>query len=126
MDDYKSDVKVLIYNAGWCPDCNAEMKQLAPQADNYDGQPVVFFSLSAAGYKTGSQPDSTFLKSWQQKYQIPFPVLAAPGDPGKLFGQDAIPNVEVIDFNDKLTYIAIQPAITDLFTQINQVLSTRQ
>jgi peroxiredoxin len=125
IDDYANNVKVLIYNAGWCPDCNQEMKELAPQATNYDGRPVVFLSLSAAGFKSGSQPDATFLKQWKDKYQIPFPVLASPNDPGKAFGQDEIPNVEVLDFQDKLTYLAVQPAIKDLFAQIDQLLSSR-
>jgi len=123
VDDYKPFVKVLLYNTGWCPDCNDEMKELAPRANEYDGRTVVFFSLSAQGFTSGSQPDATFLKAWKDKYQIPFPVLASPGDAGKQFGQSYIPNVAILDANDKLAYKAVAPDISTLFTQINQVLA---
>jgi peroxiredoxin len=124
LDDYKNTVRVLVYNAGWCGPCNEEFDELSPRVREYEGKPVTFISLSAAGYSRNAPADQSFLQSWRQRHGIPagFVVAASPRDYGTHFGQNAIPNAAVVDANGKLTYKDVAPGVDGLFQEINKVL----
>ena len=127
LDDYKDNVRVLLYNAGWCGPCNTEFQELRHRQDEFEGQPVKLLSLSSSGWRNGSKPDATFLKSWQQKHGVKFPVLASYKDAGKNFikGPIYIPNVAVIDASGKLSYAAVNPGVEKIFAEVKKALSKR-
>ena len=72
-------------------------------------------------------PDSQFLQEWRSHHNIPasFSVLGSPRDGGNLFGQQYIPNVQIIDANGKLTYKDVAPEVETLFTNINAALGSK-
>lgn len=130
LDDYKNMVKVLIYNAGWCPPCNTEFKELGKRVKEFSGKSVVFISLSSQGWKRGDAPNTTFLKEWEKKHnlkfaasqKINFVVAAAPGDFGKnFFTELAIPNVAVVDKTNTLYYKEIGAEVDDIFKKVKEL-----
>lgn len=124
LDDAKNTVRVLNYGTGWCPDCNVEMAALAPKSKKYSGKPVIFLSLSAASFESGGEPTPEFLKAWKQKHSIPFPVLASPKDPGRLFFDPpfSIPNFVIVDQAGKLAFKSAEVGIDEIFKEIDQLL----
>ncbi len=118
-------VRVFMYNAGYCGPCNEEMAALIPRVKEYDGKPVLFLSLSIADYN-GSRPTPEFLKSWQQKYNIPFPVLAAPrSELAQYDDQPGIPMDIIVDQNGKMSAMVEgydNGGIDVLFGKINALL----
>lgn len=96
--DNLGKVQVFVYNAGWCPPCNAEMGDLSKMYPEFANQEVVFASLSGEGYARGSKPDQTFLKSWKAKHKIPFVVAGKYKDFGKSFSAPgSIPFAVIVD-----------------------------
>ena len=121
----KPTVKVLLYNAGWCPPCNDELSEIAPRVTEFAGKPVTFLSLSASGWQHGSEPTMQFLKEWAAKHKITFPVLASPKDAGKKFIAPPIyiPNVAIVGKDGKLTYKAINPGVDVILDEVRSALS---
>ena len=96
--DNVGKVQVYVYNAGWCPPCNSEMQALPNVYKKFDGEPVVFASLSGEGWRRGQQPDAEFLRSWQEKHRINFVVAGKFKDFGKHFNSPgSIPFAVIID-----------------------------
>lgn len=98
--DNLGKVQVYLYNAGWCPPCNSEMGELAGEVGEFDGQNVIFASLSGEGWQRGSKPDATFLKSWKAKHHIPATLVIAGKfrDFGGQFGNPgSIPFAVIVD-----------------------------
>lgn len=96
--DNLGNIQVFIYSAGWCPPCNAEMRELAPAYQEFAGEPVTFASLSAEGWARRSQPDQAFLRAWQQKHNIPFVVAGKFRDFGQNFNSPGfIPFAVIVD-----------------------------
>lgn len=123
LSDSLGEVTVLLYNTGWCPDCQQEMLELVPRLGEWDGKPVQFLSLSAAGFSS-APPDAEFLKKWKTMYSIPFPVLASPRDPGKKFFVPpySIPAAVIVGADGKLAYKAQGPTVDAIFDAIRQAL----
>lgn len=124
LADYPNRVRVLVYNTGWCPDCNSEMSALAPKSTEFANNPVTFLSLSSEGFRKGVQADAEFLKLWKAKHSIPFPVALSPRDVGKLFLEPPIyiPNVAVVDTTGKLAFKEVEPNLDKLFATIRQLI----
>jgi len=59
---------VIFYRGGWCPFCNAQIKEMADNSERFEeiGVLPVFISVDT--------PDAVSLTN--QTYQIPFPVLS--------------------------------------------------
>lgn len=117
-------VRVLLFNAGWCGPCNEEFKEIGPKVKEFDGKPVIFVSLSSDGWTNGSKPDSTFLREWEVKHNIPFLVAASPKDAGKKFFDPPlyIPNVAIIGKDGKLAYKAVNPGVSAVFEEVRKHL----
>lgn len=124
LNFYALRVRVLIFNTGWCPDCNVEMEELIPRLPEFAEKPVLFLSLSASGFSSSEPPSSEFLKSWKEKHNIPFPVLASPKDPGKKFFDPPymIPSVAIVGMDNRLFYKANGPDIDTLIDRVNEAL----
>ncbi|MBI4404154.1 MAG: TlpA family protein disulfide reductase [Deltaproteobacteria bacterium] len=123
VDDAKETVRVLVYNAGWCPPCNAEMEELAPKVSEFQGKPVTFISLSTAGWVKYSPADVPFLREWRDRYKIPFTVAAAPSsEMYQFFTQPRIPNVAILRKDGKLAYKAIGASPETIFSQVRRLL----
>lgn len=125
IDDYKSNVKVLIYSAGWCGPCKNEMAELSGKVKKFFRKDVVFFSLSSQGWTGNSPADATFLKSWKTKFNlnfgkdIQFVVAAAQDDFGRnFFSNPGIPNVAILDKNNKLTFKGMGVPVDEMFDKI--------
>lgn len=123
LDDAKDTVRVLLYNTGWCGDCNAEFTKLVPRVKELSNQPVTFVSLSAAGWTRPAPPDLQFLIEWKEKHEIPFTVAASPKDAGKLFFESpqTIPNVAIVDKTGKLAYKSIEGSLDEMFKEIKRL-----
>ena len=117
-------VRVLMFNAGWCPACNEKMGELVQKVDVFKNSPVVFYSLSSEGYKRGAPADAEFLKNWKEKHKIPFIVAASPRDPGRKFFEPPlyIPNVVIVGRDGKLTWKEMGPEIDDLLDAVREAL----
>ncbi len=122
-------VRVLVYNAGYCGPCNDEMSALAPRVKEFAGKPVVFLSLSVADFNGGT-PTPDFLKQWEEKYAISFPVLAAPqSDLLQYTDNPGIPMDILVDQQGKLSEMVEgydDGAIDSLFAKINALLAGRR
>ena len=117
-------IRVLLFNSGWCGSCNEEFQALIPAITEFDGKPITFISLSAAGWSRPAPPNSKFLQQWKEKHNIPFTVAASPKDLGASFFEPPhyIPNVAVIDQTGKLRYKAIEPGVEGLLKEIRKLL----
>ena len=125
LDSFPSTVRVLIYSAGWCPACNAEIDEISARVKEFNGQPVTFISLSSQGDEHGQDPTVDFLKSWKERHNIPFVVAAAPKDAGKHFFTPPlyIPNVALVGKDGKLAYKAVAPDVDTLFEEVRKALA---
>lgn len=96
--DNVGKVQVFIYNAGWCGPCNSEMHELSQDAVQFEGQPVVFASLSGEGWSRGAKPTAKFMGEWKAKHGIPFVVASKYRDFGKAFNSPgSIPFAVIVD-----------------------------
>lgn len=129
LEDFKGNVRVLLYNAGWCGPCNAEFAELSRRVGAYAGKAVTFISLSSNGWTGGSAPDITFLRSWKARFRLPdsFVVAAAPRDAGINFIPPpiGIPNVAIVDKEGKLFYRAVSPGVPAILAQVNRLLAAK-
>jgi hypothetical protein len=102
--DNLGKIQVFVYNAGWCPACNAELGELPGVASQFTGQPVVFASLSGEGWNRGERPDITFLQEWKLKHNIPFVVAGKYRDFGTAFNPPGyIPFTVIVDKQGNVT-----------------------
>jgi thiol-disulfide isomerase/thioredoxin len=124
LNDSAGDVRILLYNAGWCPPCNTEFKELVPQIGEFKNKNVTFISISAEGWSRGAIPNATFLKEWQSKHNIPFEVTGNRRDFGKDFFNppNYIPNVVIIDENNKLTYAKVNPGADAIMDEVRNMV----
>jgi len=96
--DNVGSVQVFVYNAGWCGPCNSEMSELSHLYPEFEGQPVVFASLSGEGWSRGTKPTTKFMSEWKAKHKIPFVVAGKYRDFGKAFNSPgSIPFAVVVD-----------------------------
>ncbi len=96
--DNVGKVQVFVYNAGWCGPCNSEMGELSDTYPQFEGQPVVFASLSGEGWSRGAKPDARFMAEWKARHNIPFVVAGKFRDFGKSFNSPgSIPFAVVVD-----------------------------
>jgi len=124
LSDHGNQIRVLLFNAGWCGPCNSEMDELVPQVSEFNQKQVTFISLSAEGWERGDSPDQTFLRSWKKKHHIPFFVAASPDDFGSDFSdQSYIPLVAIIDSHGKLAYSAVSPGADAIVQEVRSLLS---
>jgi peroxiredoxin len=122
LSNLQDRVRVLIFSAGWCPECNQEFQRLVPRLHEIANLPVDLISLSAAGWKKTSPPDQTFLKQWKDSHQIPFAVAASPKDAGQeFFEQVYIPNFVVLDKKGRLAYKYAGSDIDRLFATVRKL-----
>ena len=121
---FVGNVKVLIYGTGWCPECNKEIAVFAKRTGEFNDKPVTFISLSSQGDLQGIAPTPDFLRSWKERHQIPFLVLASPKDSGRYFFAPPlfIPNVVVIGRDNRLAFKAISPSVDEVFAEIKKAL----
>ena len=119
-------VRVIVNNAGWCPPCNDELKELGKSAHlEFNPMEVIFISLSAEGYSRNTKPDQTFLASWKEKHKIPFIVAGDYKNFGKdYFSSPAIPNVAILDRSGKLFWKAIGPEVSEVYAEVRKALAT--
>jgi thiol-disulfide isomerase/thioredoxin len=123
LSSASNTVRVLLFNAGWCPPCNQEFSELIPEVGQFANEPVTFVSLSAQGFTHGASPNQQFLQQWKEKYSIPFTVAASPNNFGTDFETESyIPNVAIITKDQMLFYAAIAPGVDVTFQQINAAL----
>lgn len=127
-DEDWGSVRVLLYNAGWCGPCNSEFSELVPKVGKYKDKPVVFISLSSAGWTSGSTPSKQFLTEWKDKFKIPFYTAASPKDAGKKFFDPPlyIPNVAIVDRAGNLAFKAVNPGVDKIFSEVDKLLKRRQ
>ncbi len=122
-------IQVLLYNAGWCPDCNQEFTDLSKGVGQFDGKGVIFISLSANGFDNASPPDATFLAQWRARFNLPasFIVAASPNDAGMTYFNPPyyIPAVVIIDQNGTVVYEAVEPGADVIFDQVNSLLNQK-
>jgi hypothetical protein len=122
------EVRVLLYNAGWCGPCNTEFASIARETAEFEGKPVRFISLSSAGWTSGSSPNKTFLTSWQNKHGLAkakasFVIAGSPRDAGKDFFKDVyIPNVAIVDTTGKVAFKAINPGVSKIVSEVRKLL----
>ncbi len=96
--DGVGNVQVFVYNAGWCGPCNGEMSELSRLYSEFEGEPVIFASLSGEGWSRGAKPNAQFLGEWKAKHNIPFVVAGKFRDFGKAFNSPgSIPFAVVVD-----------------------------
>lgn len=123
LDEMKGAIKVLLYNGGFCGPCNVEFSELVPRVDEFAGKPVVFISLSVAGWSNSSAPTTQFLREWKERWDIPFTVAAAARKEGFSFFTDPrIPSVVIVDGEGKLVYKAINPGASTIFSKIKKLI----
>jgi thiol-disulfide isomerase/thioredoxin len=122
--DKEGDVKVFVFNAGWCGPCNQEMAALSRMAPQYEGKPVTFASLSGEGWRRGAKPDQKFLKEWKARHKIPFVVAGKFRDFGKQFGAEGgIPFAVIIDQKGDIAEKGyLEPS--DIRRTVDQLLGT--
>lgn len=125
LEQHKAKVRVLLYNAGWCPPCNEEFSEISPLTGEFDGQAVEFISLSASGWSKTAPPDAKFLKEWKAKHGIPFTVAGSPKDAGKQFIEPPlyIPNVAIIGKDGKLAYAEVNPGVPAILAEVRRLLA---
>ena len=124
LSDAANNIRVLLYNAGYCPPCNQEFAELVPKVSQFNNQPITFISLSEAGWAGGLKPNTQFLQEWKAKHQIPFMVAASPRDGGIAFGAEDIPNVAIIDKQNKLVYKASLPGAEMILLEVRRALAS--
>ncbi len=124
LNETHNTVRILLYSAGWCGPCNQEFSELVPRVGEFQGQPVVFMSLSCESFDH-SEPDAEFLKAWRERHQIPFTVAASPFDCGKKFipPKIYIPNVAIIGKDGNLSYKAMNTSVDTIFSEVRQALA---
>lgn len=123
LDEMKGSVKVLLYNGGFCGPCNTEFSQLVPRVGEFAGKPVIFISVSVAGWSQSSAPTTQFLREWKDRWDIPFIVAAAPRkEPYSFFSNPLLPNVVIVDGDNKLVYRAINPGVSAIFSKIKSLV----
>jgi thiol-disulfide isomerase/thioredoxin len=123
-------VRVLLFNAGWCGPCNSEFQSIVQDTDEFAGRPVTFISLSAAGWSRSASPDKTFLNDWSTTHKLDkatasFIVAASPRDAGRdYFASPSIPNVVIIDALGKVAYKGINPGMHAVAARVRKLLPT--
>lgn len=123
LDDFKENVRILVYTTGWCDYAKTYIEKLVGAIGEFETKPVTFINPSAQGWTTGSAPTIQFLNEWKTKYKIPFIVAASPLDAGKnFFSLISVPNVAVMDREGKLAYKEIAPDFRILFDEIRKAL----
>lgn len=123
LDEMKGSVKVLLYNGGFCGPCNTEFSQLVPRVGELAGKPVIFVSLSVAGWSQSSAPTTKFLNEWKDRWDIPFTVAAASrNEPYSFFSNPLLPNVVIVDGDNKLVYRAINPGVNAIFSKVKALV----
>lgn len=124
LDDFKDTVRVIDFNAGWCPPCNEGMKELSSQSSQFKGKPVTFISLSFNGWTHGSEATPQFLREWKQRHNIPFVVAATKGTQLKDFfpPPNYIPAIAIVDRAGKLAYREVNPSIDQLFAEVRRLM----
>lgn len=126
LEEMKGAIKVLLYNGGFCGPCNTEFSQLVPRVGEFDGKPVVFISLSVAGWSQSSSPTTQFLREWKDRWDIPFTVAAASRkEPYSFFSNPLLPNVVIVDGDNKLAYRAINPGVNAIFNKVKALLKLK-
>ncbi len=127
LDDL-CQVRVLMYNTGWCGPCNAEFNEVVSTTNEFNGKPVTFISLSAEGWSAGTKPDKKFLQEWRAKHKLDrglanILVAASPRDAGRdFFASPSIPNVVIIDAGGEVAYKAIGPGMKEVREQVRKLL----
>lgn len=123
LDDYKGNVRVLLFNAGWCPPCNSHMTELSKRVQEFTDRPVKFISLSLDGWSKGSPADEKFLKQWKVKHGIPFDVAAAlRTDYKDLMVVNGIPADGIVDEEGKLRFRGAGVGVDQLFGEVKKLL----
>ncbi len=130
LDDpsIQSQIRVLMYNAGWCGPCNTEFQDLVNETRQFKNKMVAFLSLSASGWTSSAAPDKKFLKEWSTKHKLDQAeaqvlVLGSSRDAGRDFFEDVrIPNVAILDGNGTIIYKAVNPGLKAIAAQVKKVL----
>jgi len=128
LEDHTNEVRVLLYNAGWCGPCNQEFQELRNEVTAFSREPVKFISLSAQGWERKAPADQKFLMEWQSRHGIAglanVIIASAPNDFGFAFfgSRPFIPNVAIIDRDGKLAYKAVNPGARAIISQIQTLL----
>lgn len=127
LEDANQNVKVLLFNAGWCGPCNSEFEELGQRTSEFHGRPVTFISLSSDGWNHGAAPDSTFLGEWKEKHKLDFIVAGSPKDAGKSFFEPPIyiPNVAIVGTDGKLFYKGTNPGVDAIFDEVHKALGDK-
>lgn len=122
LSNHPNTVRVLIHGAGWCPGCREEMASLVPRLKEVVDPSVVFVNIVSAGWSRSKKADMTFLKEWQKRFAIPFPALAADRSSGTDFFNEPIyiPNVVILDREQRVFYTAVKPPIGEMFAEIQR------
>jgi peroxiredoxin len=121
-------VRVLMYNAGWCGPCNEKFSEVVASTNEFNGKPVTFISLSAAGWSSASKPDKKFLQEWRAKHKLDrglanIVVAASHRDAGRdFFPSPSIPNVVIIDTSGEVAYKAEGPSMKTVLEQVRRLL----
>jgi len=127
LNKMQNQVVVLVYSTGWCPGCQEEVSELSKRYSEIKNTQLTIVSLSADGYKHGQAPDEEFLKSWKDKYQIPFEVAASPNDAGKDFFKPPyyIPAVVVLDKGSVVRFKKVDATVDEIFQEVRKLLQLR-
>ncbi len=125
LDTLEDRVVVLVYSTGWCPGCQDEISELSQRYSEIKHPKLSVISLSAEGAKHGQAADEEFLKSWKEKYQIPFEVAASPNNAGKDFFKPPyyIPAVVVLDRNSVVRFKKVDASVDEIFQAVRALLN---
>ena len=125
LDKLEDRVVVLVYSTGWCPGCQDEISELSQRYSEIKHPKLSVISLSAEGAKHGQAADEEFLKSWKEKYQIPFEVATSPNNAGKDFFKPPyyIPAVVVLDRNSVVRFKKVDASVDEIFQAVRALLN---
>jgi len=122
--DNLGNVQVFIYNAGWCPPCNTEVRELSQSYKQFAGKPVTFASLSGEGFESKSQPNKAFLEKWKAKHKIPFIVAGKYKDFGQAYGATgSIPFTVIVNKQGNISSKGFMSS-SSVVAKVKQLLNT--
>jgi len=85
----RGKVLLLDFWATWCPPCEKAIPELISLYDTYKDDEFILWGIGL------DNPDA--LRSFSEKYRIPYPILVGTRETGTAYGIRSIPTVYLID-----------------------------
>lgn len=94
LESVRGKVVLLDFWATWCPPCKKEIPELISIYNKYKGKDFMLFGIGL------DKPSA--LKSFSEKYRIPYPVLIGTKEIGSAYGIRYIPTLYLIDKSGRI------------------------